>query len=256
MSSSDKTKDVFEQILAQLYKAQSKTGKADGDSYLIAQNNQYLGKITDNSYDNDSILNEYGPYGSQYSNTSIFNPYSPYGSEYGAYSLNNPYCSTPPKLFINGNLLGLISVNSYIQNRIPTESFLYTLKNNLTYLLEGKIIESESQARQLNRESFIEAGDGTFLGKLNPDSFDKDSVFNRFGSYGNKFSQLSIFNRFSNYGGQFSSLSPFNNFTSTPPKIYVKGKFVAYLTVNQNLKPRIHPDELLDWAKKNISVYG
>ena len=65
MSSSDKTKDVFEQILAQLYKAQSKTGKADGDSYLIAQNNQYLGKITDNSYDNDSILNEYGPYGSQ-----------------------------------------------------------------------------------------------------------------------------------------------------------------------------------------------
>ena len=46
MSSSDKTKEVFEQILAQLYEEQSKIGKAGGDSYLIAQNNQYLGKIT------------------------------------------------------------------------------------------------------------------------------------------------------------------------------------------------------------------
>ena len=36
------------------------------------EDGQLLGKITNNKNDNDSILNEYGPYGSLYSPTSIF----------------------------------------------------------------------------------------------------------------------------------------------------------------------------------------
>jgi len=232
MSSSDKSKELLEQVLSQLYAEQTQGKKATNGSFLVAQDEQFLGKITDNPYDNESILNVYGPYGSQYSNTSIFSPYSPYGSEYGSYSINNPYCSNPPKLFINGHFQGHVSVNQYVQHRIPTEAFLYTLRNNLQALLSGRIIESESQARQLNYESYIEAGDGRFLGKLNPNRFDNESIFNRFGPYGNKFSQLSIFNKFSNYGNQFSPLSPYNNFSTNPPKVYANGKFVAYLTIN------------------------
>lgn len=252
----DKTKDVLEQILAQLYADQTKETKAQDGSYLSAQDGQYLGKITDNKYDRDSILNEYGPYGSPYSATSIFNPYSPYGSEYGAYSINNPYCTTPPKLFINGHLLGLITANRYVAGRISPEAFLYTLKNDLRSLLAGRITESESQARQVKHESYIEANDGTFLGKLNPNRFDRDSIFNQFGPYGNKFSPASIFNKFSNYGNQFSILSPYNKFTRTPPKVYVAGKFVAHLTVNEILSPRINPEELLQWAEQNVSRHG
>jgi hypothetical protein len=255
MSSSDKTKELLEQVLLQLYSEQAQGKKATNGSYLIAHDEQFLGKINDNAYDNESILNDYGPYGSEYSNTSIFNPYSPYGSEYGAFSVSNPYCSTPPKLFINGNFQGHVSVNQYVQQRIPTEAFLYTLKNNIQALLSGRIIKSESQARQLSNDSYIEAGDGTFLGKLNPNRFDNESIFNSFGPYGNKFSQLSIFNKFSNYGSQFSMLSPFNNFSNNPPKLYANGKFVAYLTTNQFLNPRLHPDELLDWAEKNVRKY-
>ncbi len=256
MSSSDKTKDILEQILAQLYADQAKGHKKGNGSYLIAQDNQYLGKITDNVYDTESILNEYGPYGSSYSTTSIFNPYSPYGSEYGAYSINNPYCTVPPKLFINGRFLGHVSVNQYVPNRIPTEAFLYTLKNDINALLSGQLVQSETEARQLKNESFIVAGDGKFLGKLNPNRFDTESIFNQFGPYGSQFSQTSIFNKFSTYGSQFSPLSPYNMFSTNPPKVYVRGKFVAHLTVNRMLSPRIEPDSLLDWAQKNVMQYG
>lgn len=256
MSSSDKTKEVLEQILAQLYSEQAQETKAAIGSYLIAADGQYLGKITNNPYDTDSILNQYGPYGSQYSAVSIFNPYSPYGSQYGAYSINNPYCVQPPTLYINGRLVGQVTVNQHVQNRISPEAFFYTLENDLAALLRGEISESESHARQLKRESYIEAADGTFLGKLTPNRFDTESIFNSFGAYGNKFSQVTIFNKFSNYGSQFSQLSPYNKFSQTPPKLFVKGKFVAYLTVNPYIKPRVDPEEILQWAENNVPRFG
>jgi hypothetical protein len=252
----DKTKEVLEQILAQLYSEQAKESTVATGSYLVAQDGQSLGKITSNRYDTESILNPYGPYGSQYSPTSIFNPYSPYGSQYGAYSINNPYCTVPPKLYINGKLLGYVTANQYIQNRITPEGFLHTLKNDLSSLLSGRVIESEPAARRSKGQSFIEAADGTFLGKLNPNQFDPESIFNQFGRYGNRFSQTSIFNRFSNYGNQFSNLSPYNKFTQTPPKLFVKGKFVGFLTVNTFLSPRIDPEELLNWAQENVPRFG
>ena len=256
MSSPDKTKEVLEQILAQLYADQAKDTRSTNGSYLIADDGQLLGKITDNPYETDSILNQYGPYGSRYSTTSIFNPYSPYGSEYGAYSINNPYCSTPPMLYIDGRLLGRVTANRNIHGRISPEAFIYSLQNELRTLLAGRIVESETHARISRRESFIEAADGTFLGKLSPNKFDRESIFNGYGPYGNPYSQTSIFNKFSNYGNQFSKLSPFNSFTGTPPKLYVQGKFVAYLTVNLALHPRVSPDEIFDWAEKNVSRFA
>lgn len=256
MAGSDKTKEVLEQILAQLYAEQAQETKAFDGSYLIGEDGQLLGKITDNAYDTDSILNEYGPYGSEYSTTSIFNPYSQYGSEYGAYSINNPYCSTPPKLFINEQFKGYVTANPHMPNRIPPEAFLYTLQHEIQSLLAGQIAESESDARQLSGESYIEAADGTFLGKLTPNRFDTESIFNQFGPYGNRFSQTAIYNRFSPYGNQFSNLSAYNKFTQTPPKLFVKGKFMAYVTVNEYLRPRVHPDELMEWAQRNVSTYG
>ncbi|MBU0533454.1 MAG: hypothetical protein KJ887_01455 [Candidatus Omnitrophica bacterium] len=256
MPSSDKTKEILEQILAQLHQKQAKRHVIEGKSYLIAQNNQFLGNITSNLYDSNSILNKYGTYGSKYSPTSIFNKYSEYGSKYGVYSINNPYCSRPPKLFIKGNFLGYVSVNKYINNRIPTNGFLYTLENKIDSLLEGKIFESESHARQIRHESYIEAADGTFLGKLTPNKYDIESIFNKYGPYGNQFSQFSILNKFSTYGGnQFSPLSPYNQFSSTPPKLFIKGEFVAYLTTNPVLLPSVHPDKLFEWAEENISRY-
>jgi hypothetical protein len=57
---------------------------------------QYLGNLSSNKYDPDSVSNPYGRYGSQYSPDSINNPYSAHGSPYSPTSVNNPYASSPP----------------------------------------------------------------------------------------------------------------------------------------------------------------
>ena len=59
---------------------------------------QYLGRLSANPYDPDSVSNPYGRYGSPYSPTSINNPYSQYGSPYSPISPNNPYATKPPIL--------------------------------------------------------------------------------------------------------------------------------------------------------------
>lgn len=86
---------------------------------LIAQDdkNTYLGKIT-NSYDSDSIFNEYGTYGSEYNSSSIWNEYATFWSEYSSYSPHNSYTSTPPMIIKNRKILGYLSANKSIQSSI------------------------------------------------------------------------------------------------------------------------------------------
>ena len=254
--SEDKTKELLEQILAQLYEKQAARSQPKGASYLEAQDGQFLGRIVANRFDSDSIINEYGPYGSRYSPTSVFNEYSDYGSRYGTNSVNNPYCSTPPKLVINDRQLGFVTVNPHVRNRIATEAFLYTLRNDIEALLAGRISRSSGEVRQRNRESYIESGDGVFLGRMSRNRFDDESIVNRFGIYGSRFSPSSIFNKFSTYGNHFSALSAYNRSSNNPPKLYVKGKFVAFLTKNRMKRPRVDPDELLSWVEQNVPKYG
>lgn len=251
----DKTKQLLEEILSDLYKNQAKNTSGRRGCYLLAQDNQFLGYINTDIYDNESILNKYGPYGSEYSPTSIFNSYSQYGSEYGTYSINNPYSSSPPKLFVNSRFYSYVTDNQFVSPGMSSKVFLYNLNNNIDGLINGDIVESEIDLRTRNNESFIVASDGIFLGSLNNNHYDNDSIFNQFSPYGNKFSPQSIFNRFGTYGGQFSQLSPFNKFSNTPPKIYLKGELVGHLSKNIRFSPRIDPDEIKEWAQRNVNSY-
>ncbi|MBP6963922.1 MAG: hypothetical protein KBC96_05890 [Armatimonadetes bacterium] len=65
---------------------------------IYAADGTYLGKLSSNKYDPDSITNPYGRYGSRFGN-NLMNPYSQYGSRYGSQSWNNPYAVSPPKVF-------------------------------------------------------------------------------------------------------------------------------------------------------------
>ena len=92
---------------------------------------------------------------------------------------------------------------------------------------------------------FIYAQDGQFLGFVNDNRFDPDSICNRFGTYGNKFSSLSIWNEFGTYGGDFGSLSAFNDLTATPPILFDEIGALAYVSTNSVLTPRIDSFYLL-----------
>lgn len=87
---------------------------ARGESFIFANDGQFLGKLSLNRFDNESISNVFGPYGSKYSSTSINNIFSIYGSRYSSLSPNNPYTSTPPRIFLRGSFWGLLTVNRFI----------------------------------------------------------------------------------------------------------------------------------------------
>lgn len=91
---------------------------------IIAEDETFLGLISSNRYDEKSIANNYGPHGGKYSQYSIFNQYGPYGGKYSQYSPFNQYSSTPPKIIKNGSLLGYLTANKYLSNRIDVSEFL------------------------------------------------------------------------------------------------------------------------------------
>lgn len=69
-----------------------------GSPYLVSPDGQYLGTLSSNPYDPDSVSNPYGRYGSPYSADSVNNPYGKYGSPYSNYSANNPYATEAPQI--------------------------------------------------------------------------------------------------------------------------------------------------------------
>ncbi|MDH7459827.1 hypothetical protein QEG73_01015 [Chitinophagaceae bacterium 26-R-25] len=72
-----------------------------------------------------------------------------------------------------------------------------------------------------------------YLGCLNCNNFNTNSIWNQYGTYGSKYSNKSIWNSYSDYGSQFSNLSPFNTYASYPPVIVDgNGTFYGYFTVN------------------------
>ena len=70
----------------------------------------------------------------------------------------------------------------------------------------------------------IYAKDGTYLGKLNSNRYDPESVSNPYGRYGSRHSPTSINNPYSVYGSRYSSQSARNPYTTTPPVVIYDGR--------------------------------
>jgi len=106
-----------------------------GQSFLVADDGQFLGKLSLNQYDSESISNKYGSYGSQYASTSINNQYSSYGSKYSSLSPNNQYTSTPPIIYLRGRKYGYLTKNKYKSGvTLDPENLVNWMRsNNLNY---------------------------------------------------------------------------------------------------------------------------
>ena len=93
-----------------------------------------------------------------------------------------------------------------------------------------------------------------FLGYLNTNKFDSDSIWNQFGDYGSKFKTDSIWNQFGTYGSKFSSESPWNQFASSPPVIVDSdGNFYGYMTASRTNAKRTKIDWVL-WIIENYEA--
>ena len=60
---------------------------------LYAPDGTYLGNLSTNMFDPNSISNPLGRYGSPYSPDSINNPYGKYGNPYSPDSVRNPFAT-------------------------------------------------------------------------------------------------------------------------------------------------------------------
>ncbi len=94
---------------------------------------RYLGDITMNPDNENSIWNQDGEYGSPDSTTSIYNTYGIYGSSNSMFSAFNDYATAPPKIYDSkGNQVGLLSSNLIHTDGIsPDELKAYVEKNGL-----------------------------------------------------------------------------------------------------------------------------
>ncbi len=85
----------------------------NGLGQMCAADGQFLGVLSSNQCDPNSICNPNGSYGSSYSFTSIRNPSGMYGSTFGLYSPYNSYCLNPPAIFYQNQRILIVTRNPY-----------------------------------------------------------------------------------------------------------------------------------------------
>jgi len=80
--------------------------------------NQYLGCLTCNEFNSESVFNQFGRYGSQFSSTSIWNAFSQYGSRFSSYSACNEFANSPPRVIdVTRNVfVGELTLNQFRSN--------------------------------------------------------------------------------------------------------------------------------------------
>jgi hypothetical protein len=91
---------------------------------VFADNVTFLGKVSADKYDSQSLANEYGSYGSEFSSTSIFNQFGTYGSEFSSLSTINRLAGQPPVLVSGTTGVAYLPINTSKSPRVDTNALL------------------------------------------------------------------------------------------------------------------------------------
>ena len=115
----------------------SSSAQAQNVALLLFENtnsdNRFAGCLNCNGYDDASICNRYGQYGSRYEDNSIWNRYGRHGSQYEEHSPWNRYGEGLIVVDQNGKFYGHFSLNphpQYGQSKIPLVQSLLQLYEN------------------------------------------------------------------------------------------------------------------------------
>lgn len=128
----------------------------------------------------------------------------------------------------------------------------------IVYLLLTSILLPELQFtsfvdhRQLVDCTYIVGELDVFLGNINADTTDENSIMNPYGGHGSDEAYYSIFGDGGPYKGLNGVFSPFNRFCEAPPRIMKDSVFVAYLTENELLSPRVSTYVLIGYLYDKV----
>ncbi|MDG6345263.1 hypothetical protein Q7469_03775 [Glaesserella parasuis] len=128
----------MKKLLTSITLLSSLSAYAEPTYLLFAGENhdKFLGCLNCNKYDNSSIWNKYGDFGSKYSSESIWNKYGTYGSKYSGESPWNKYSTEAPVIVdSSGNYYGKFTINKY-DDQTRIKSILWILENH-EYIMEN-----------------------------------------------------------------------------------------------------------------------
>ena len=142
--------------------------------------------------------------------------------------------------------------NRYMMTRIPLGYIDVFIDEDTIYNFSGL-------DRKYNKfiDCNIYSSDNIFLGKINFNKYDPESIANKYGQYGSEYAINSIFNKYGNYGSEYSNVSPFNKYTTTPPIIVDRnGKKVGQLTANKYISlglETVDSIEFFNWFNYKVN---
>jgi len=87
------------------------------EARIVAEDGQFIGRITPDTIALDSLVNPFGAHGNQFSTVSIFNSNSAYGGTFALLSPFNPTTFQPPRIIRNSQTLARLTVNSSFSPR-------------------------------------------------------------------------------------------------------------------------------------------
>ena len=93
-----------------------------------------------------------------------------------------------------------------------------------------------------------------YLGLISADTLHPKSIMNLYGEHGSDLSSHSIFGE-GPYSGLNGVFSPFNWECAVAPEIFKDSVFVAYLTENENIAPRISTYSLVGFLHDKVKGF-
>lgn len=101
-------------------------------------------------------------------------------------------------------------------------------------------VSAQNSACAAFEGALVISPDGTYLGKVTS-SYDSDSIFNNYSTFGSSYSSKSVWNDYGPYGSEYSSKSARNSYASQPPILVKNRQLIGYLTTNDAKPGAVSP---------------
>lgn len=99
----------------------------DGNAYLMGNGGNFIGSVSSDPTDDNSICNPFGPFGSKDGILSIRNRSGNLGNLYSQISAYNSYANQPPILIYKGKRMVYLTKNEDLDETLDPDLLLDTL---------------------------------------------------------------------------------------------------------------------------------